>query len=564
MGNLRQIYYSIVISLLCFGLTILLRVCHPTRHRLWMNVIKFLGKWWWNFSQRFRSIILAAPHSDEPFRHEGADTAPTSQLSIDDIKTKLYETCTSTLDRHAQIISLSRSTVSTPEVDRCRDIHAKTECEEESTQIKNDKFLSFIKSTNASNKVPVFYQKLIVYDSRNAFKNPIRQALATNGPKIRLNSLAIVEKLRPVRPLVLCRPGKSVIAAQEFLSVNTIQTMYAVKANDNALLLSTLWHTGIHRFEVASIFEIKDILHSLPSHSAPSLCFMNPVKPQEDIRSAYFDYNVRAFALQPESELEKIVRATFKDNQEAQDLELFVRLLVSSGHAKLNLNTKFGIEGLPAIRLLQRLKREGRKIGVCFHVGSQVTDSSGYTHAIREAHQLLTQAEVQVRFLSVGGGFGVTYPGNEAPSVTECLEVIIKACQEYFKEADMEILCEPGRALSAKSESLVVRVEERRGQELYINAGCYHILYDAGNLKWRFEVKLLRAMTSDAEIREFVFWGPTCDSLDYMPGPFLLPEDVREGDYLEIMNTGAYGRVLASRFNGLGEHGLLIVDDHSE
>jgi ornithine decarboxylase len=288
---------------------------------------------------------------------------------------------------------------------------------------------------------------------------------------------------------------------------------------------------------------------------------MNPVKSEEDVRKAYFDYNVRAFALHSENELDKIVRATVKAEREAQDLELFVRLKVTSRHARLDLNPKFGIAGPPAIKLLQRMKREDRTINICFNVGSQVTDASDYSHAIHEVQPLLAQAEVQARSLSVGGGFGVTYPGNKAPSIRESLEEIETTQKALFKGENMQVLCEPGRALSAESESLVVRVEERRGQELYLNDGVYGRLYDAGKLDWRFEVKLLRTTPSEAEIREFVFWGPTGDSLDYMPGPFLVPDDVREGDYIEIMHTGAYGQVFTSRFNGLGEYGQLVIDD---
>jgi ornithine decarboxylase len=288
---------------------------------------------------------------------------------------------------------------------------------------------------------------------------------------------------------------------------------------------------------------------------------MSPVKPEEDIRTAYFDYNVRVFALHSEKELDKIVRATTKDGRQAEDLKLFVRLKVTSPHAKLDLNPKFGIEGTPAIELLRRTEDVAFQLGICFHIGSQITDASGFSQAMRQVHQLQSQAGVRAVGLSVGGGFGCSYPGSEAPTVTECLETIVRTGDELFGHSQMKIFCEPGRALCAKSESLVVRVEERRGMELYINDGAYGILSDAGKINWRFETKLLRVGPSPAENQAFSFWGPTGDSLDYMRGPFYIPEDVKEGDYIEIMHTGAYGQVLASRFNGFGGWGKVTVGD---
>jgi ornithine decarboxylase len=62
-------------------------------------------------------------------------------------------------------------------------------------------------------------------------------------------------------------------------------------------------------------------------------------------------------------------------------------------------------------------------------------------------------------------------------------------------------------------------------------------------------------------VTEFALYGPTCDSADYLPGPFVLPDCVREGDYIEIGQIGAYGRAMASRFNGFGEYDEVILRD---
>ncbi len=90
-----------------------------------------------------------------------------------------------------------------------------------------------------------------------------------------------------------------------------------------------------------------------------------------------------------------------------------------------------------------------------------------------------------------------------------------------------------------------VRVERRpRGHELYINDGAYGTLFDAAHIGWKYPVQLLREPESDARDMDFAFWGPTCDDLDYMAGPFPLPADTKPATYFEIGMLGAYGQAM--------------------
>jgi ornithine decarboxylase len=124
------------------------------------------------------------------------------------------------------------------------------------------------------------------------------------------------------------------------------------------------------------------------------------------------------------------------------------------------------------------------------------------------------------------------------------------------------LMCEPGRALVSEAESLIVRVDARRGNELFINDGGYGVLFDAAHLGFAFPVRLANRRADPEEtLQPFSFWGPTCDTIDHMKGPFLLPSGIKEGDYIEIGNTGAYGRALSSRFNGYGAYDEAILLD---
>ena len=127
---------------------------------------------------------------------------------------------------------------------------------------------------------------------------------------------------------------------------------------------------------------------------------------------------------------------------------------------------------------------------------------------------------------------------------------------------NVRLMCEPGRALVAEAESLIVRVEARRGDDLFINDGGYGVLFDAAHLSWNFPARLVsREQAAGEALAPFALFGPTCDSIDYMKGPFFLPAGVKEGDYLEIGNVGAYGRAIAGEFNGYGKYDEIILLD---
>jgi ornithine decarboxylase len=101
-------------------------------------------------------------------------------------------------------------------------------------------------------------------------------------------------------------------------------------------------------------------------------------------------------------------------------------------------------------------------------------------------------------------------------------------------------------------------IDLRKGDALYLNDGAYGNLFDAAHVDWPFPVKHIRDEASRAKMAPFRFYGPTCDSIDAAKGLFLLPADVREGDYIEIGMLGAYSTAMGTRFNGFGE--TLIVE----
>ncbi len=363
-----------------------------------------------------------------------------------------------------------------------------------------------------------------------------------------------IAKGRPVNPVTLVRPHAAARAARFFVEKFPGRSMYAVKANPSPELLQILWDNGITHYDVASIAEVRLVARTLPE---ATLCFMHPVKAEEAIAEAYFTHGVRTFSLDSLEELDKVVRAT----KAATDLTLCVRLRVSSEHSKLSLASKFGAAPHEAKELLFAARQAADALGICFHVGSQAMTPEAYSNAMERVRAAIVEAAVTVDVIDVGGGFPSSYPGMEPPPLEHFFETIHRAFESLPVSYSSELWCEPGRALCAEYSSIIVRVEKRRGTELYINDGAYGALFDAAHIGWRFPTELLREPDSRAKDMEFSFYGPTCDDMDYMVGPFMLPADAKAGDYIEIGMLGAYGSAMRTAFNGFGSDETVIVTD---
>jgi ornithine decarboxylase len=368
------------------------------------------------------------------------------------------------------------------------------------------------------------------------------------------SALGLAAAHRPVQPVTLIRPHAARRAARYFVERFPGRSLYAVKANPSPDLLKVLWESGITHYDVASIAEVRLVAEVLPQ---AVICFMHPVKAEEAIEEAYSRYGVRTFSLDTMDELQKILRAT----GDASDLNLCVRLRVSSDHAKLSLAAKFGTEPWEVKPLLFAARQAADALGICFHVGSQAMSPAAYSDAMARVREAIVEASVTVDIVDVGGGFPSTYPGMEPPPLEAYFDVIHNAFEALPISYSAELWCEPGRALCAEYASVLVRVEKRRGDQLYINDGAYGALFDAAHIGWRFPVKLLRSEPSETKAMPFSFYGPTCDDLDHMAGPFMLPADVAPGDYIEIGMLGAYGCAMRTGFNGFGSDLKMLCED---
>jgi len=359
---------------------------------------------------------------------------------------------------------------------------------------------------------------------------------------------ALVSSLTPSRPVTCHRPAAALDSCSAFLQLFPGKILYAVKTNPEPIILRALYDAGLRNFDVASLREIELIANLFPDATNN---FMHPVKNRQAITTAYHDFGVRTFALDSIEELAKIRAATGN----ADDLTLMVRVAVPNIHAAFRLSDKFGAPLADAPALLKAVRRNAQKLGICFHVGSQCMQPAAYGTALRMVGDMVRRAGVMVDIVDVGGGFPAPYPGMMPPPLGDYMREIQTGLDLMPVPDHCEFWGEPGRALVAEAGSTLVQVEGRKGEQLYINDGTYGSLFDAGVPGFRFPVTCIRPNSgthdkAPVDLMPFSFYGPTCDSLDAMTGPFLLPADINEGDYIEIGLTGAYGAAMRTQFNG--------------
>ncbi|AXE65406.1 decarboxylase [Hyphomonas polymorpha PS728] len=365
----------------------------------------------------------------------------------------------------------------------------------------------------------------------------------------------IAREQKPELPTYCFRPERVTAAASWFVEKFPAQAFYAVKVNPAPHVLDALWEGGIRSFDAASEKEIELIRGRFPD---ARIAFLHPVKPRQAIRRAYFNHGVRIFVTDSMAELQKILDAT----DFAKDLTILVRIAVSNEGSALPLSGKFGAGAAEAADILSVARRYADELGVSFHVGSQAMKPSAWAQAMADASRVIIDAGVTVDIVDVGGGFPAIYADKNPPAMDDYVAMVMRSFENMFVLENADLWCEPGRALVAEAESLLVGVDLVKGDALYINEGSYGALYDAVHENWVFP---MRAISGDGRklgrMVEYTVYGPTCDSADMLPYKVWLPAGLTEGDYVEIGNIGAYGRSMATRFNGFGESELAIVQD---
>lgn len=358
-------------------------------------------------------------------------------------------------------------------------------------------------------------------------------------------------RMAPAVPVYALHPERFRVAARRFLDSFPGDTLYAVKANPAPLVLDQVYAAGIRHFDTASLREIETVRARFPDAACH---FMAPVRPVGAAAAAYEKYGVREFVVDCDFELDKLLAETGG----GKDIRIFVRLATPLGGALLELSSKFGTTPEDGARLLSRVHEAGARAGLTFHVGSQCLSPFSYAQAIEIARRAGTMAKVPVTALDIGGGFPGPYAGNDVPPYHWYFDTIREALATLPPEWNCDLYCEPGRALIAEGVTLVTQVMLRKGDKLYLNDGIYGSLDELTLPGWTAEYPR-RVLARDAKggVAEragapiaFRVFGPTCDTLDVLPRPLMLPDTIEAGDWIVFDYAGAYSAALRTDFNG--------------
>jgi ornithine decarboxylase len=372
---------------------------------------------------------------------------------------------------------------------------------------------------------------------------------------------ALIEEKRPVLPFYALHPERFDLAAKRFLEEFQGTSMYAVKANPATPVLDQIYASGIRHFDTASLTEIELIRGRYPD----AIChFMSPVRLPGHAKIAWNQYGIKDFVVDSEQELDKLLSET----EGGKGLRIFVRIATPLGGAILELSSKFGTSPENGANLLTRISAAGATPALTFHVGSQCLSPFTYAQAIEMARRAAIAADVRIAALDVGGGFPNKYPGNDVPPHHWYFDTICESLTTFPLDKDAELLCEPGRALCAEGCTLINRVILDKDNALFLNDGKYGNLDELCQPGWSAEyVRKVywldengRALERTGAPKQFRIYGPTCDTVDVLPHPMTLPEDIALDDFIVYENAGAYSSACRTHFNGLYSDDWAIVE----
>ena len=323
---------------------------------------------------------------------------------------------------------------------------------------------------------------------------------------------------------------------------------YAVKANSNLSVVRRLgeWGAG---FEVVSGGELFRVLRA--GGSASKVVFDGPGKTVDEIRYA-LESDILFFNVESAAEADLIAECARQMRKRAR-VSLRTNPNVNPGtHPYISTGMtehKFGIALPEAHDLYLRLRErpEIEIVGVTSHIGSQITQLGPYQEAIESLREFVTRLRregISLRYLDFGGGLGIAYDGEEAPSISRYAELVIRAT----KELGLTLILEPGRVIVGNAGTLVTRVTFVKDQGakrfIIVDAGMNDLmrpaLYGSHHQVWSVSQK------TSTQIADLV--GPICESSDFIAKNRELPV-FQPGDLAAVMSTGAYGFSLSSNYN---------------
>lgn len=367
------------------------------------------------------------------------------------------------------------------------------------------------------------------------------------------NPTEMIRNMQPENPVLFFAPSVVQAAARRFIDGFPGMVTYAVKSNPGEEMVENLAAAGIRGYDCASAWEI-DLIRRLAPDAA--IHYNNPVRARHEIAHAV-EKGVKSYSVDSRSELQKLIEMV-----PAEGTEISVRFKLPVAGAAYNFGAKFGATVDLAVDLLKTVAAAGFVPSITFHPGTQCTDPHAWEAYIREAAVIARTAGVTIARLNVGGGFPNHRMAAVVPALEDTFALIDRVATEAFGADRPLLVCEPGRALCGDAFTLAARVKALRdGAHVFLNDGVYGTLWELPLIGVIDRIQVIDATGTPRNGKPVprIVFGPTCDSVDRLPGEIALPGDLAEGDYIIWHGMGSYSVVTNSRFNGFGDLQMATV-----
>lgn len=364
----------------------------------------------------------------------------------------------------------------------------------------------------------------------------------------------------PNDPVLFMSPAILQAQAKRFIKGFPGLVTYAVKSNPEEAVVTNLAAAGITGFDVASPEEIALIRRLVPD---AVLHYNNPVRARHEIVFAV-GRDVASYSVDSLSELDKLFAQVPVTRANGATVEITARYKLPVAGAAYDFGAKFGATEAATAEILRRVAARGYIPSLTFHPGTQCTDPQAWDAYIRAGGRIAAAAGVRVHRLNVGGGFPSHRVNAVTPSLDAIFSLIGRVTHEVFGDDAPALVCEPGRGMVGDSFALLARVKGLRDDNhVFLNDGVYGAFAEfplMGTMD-RITVWSPDGDRRTGAIRRRVVFGPTCDSVDRLPGEVALPGDIAEGDFILVQGMGAYSTVTNTRFNGFGALAIQMAMD---
>lgn len=336
---------------------------------------------------------------------------------------------------------------------------------------------------------------------------------------------------------------------------------FAVKSNSNIALLNVMAKLG-SGFDIVSQGELERVLAA--GGDASKVVFSGVAKSHSEIARA-LEVGVRCFNVESIPELYRINEVAGKMGKVAPislrvnpDVDAKTHPYISTGLKE----NKFGVSVQQA-REVYRLAKSLPNVkitGMDCHIGSQLTELQPFLDATDRLIVLMEQLKedgIELHHLDLGGGLGVPYHGEQPPHPTEYAKALLEKLRAY---PNLEIILEPGRAISANAGILVTKVEYLKSNEdrnfAIVDTGMNDMIRPALYEAYMEITEVDQSLNREASVYDVV--GPICETSDFLGKARTL--SVAEGDYIAMRSAGAYGAAMSSTYNSRLQAVEILVD----